>query len=159
MKEWLTIRNGFGVVTLCLFFWAAGGIKDKGEVDTEMAVLSLVLLVATVGIFSPWLSEYFAGPFTRFIDSVYYGNNDRERPPLNLKRADFYRTHGEFNKAIAEYKRQLKHHPRSPDLWGGLINTALEAGNTNLAKEYRRRAFRRLDRGDRLVLERGISRR
>jgi hypothetical protein len=161
MKEWLTTRNALGAVTLCLFFRTAGAIKTNGVVSTEMAILSLVLLVLTACIFSRQLSEYFAGPFTRFIDMIYYGNDDRERvrPPVNLQRADFHRTRGSFDKAIAEYKRQLKHHPRSPDLWGGLINTALEAGNPDLAKEFRRRAFRRLKGGDRIVLERGISRR
>lgn len=161
MKEWLSIRNGSGAVTLCLFFWAAGRIKGPETVNTEMAFLSLILLIATVGFFSPWLSEYVAGPFTRFIDSIYYGNDDRERvrPPVNLKRPDFHRTNGRFDKAIADYKRQLRHHPRSPDLWAGLIDTALEAGKPALAKEFRRRALRRLNRGDRIVLERGTTRR
>ena len=161
MKEWLNVRNGFGAVTLCLFFWAAGRIRDHGEVNMEMAFLSFVLLAVAVGTFSPGLSEYFAGPFTRFIDTIFYGNNDRDRPrpPVNLQHADYYRTCGCFDKAIAEYKRQLKHHPRSPDLWGGLIATALEAGNSDLAVQYKRRALRRLSKGHRIVLERGITRR
>ena len=159
MKDWFTARNGVGVVALVFFFLLVGDIRRQGEVQVDYAAICLVLLLVAILAFIPWLSDYFAGPFTSIIDSIYYGNDDRERPLLNLKRADYFRTHGLFDKAIREYRKQLRHHPKSPDLWAGLINTALESGDTERARQFRKQAFRRLKGGDRIVLERGTTRR
>jgi tetratricopeptide (TPR) repeat protein len=149
MKDWLTLRNALGVVFLYLF-WNI--VRAGGGIGGMLIGMSFLILAAIC--FSGNLRELCSLPFTRFIDTVYFGNNDREPPPLNLRLPHAYRTDARYEEAIAEYERQLEYHPRSPVLWSELIRTAREAGEIGQARRYFSRALRRVRRGERMELER-----
>lgn len=163
MRDWLTLRNAFGALLLVLFFKSAattqsgtGSIAMTGGMGTALVAMSFLILSACC--FSRTLSEVLSRPFTRLIDGVYFGNNDREPPPLNLRLPEAYRRDYRYEEAITEYERQLQYHPRSAVLWSELIRTAREAGNPDMARAFLRRALRRVERGERLPLEREFGR-
>lgn len=149
MKDWFSIRNALGVLFLYLF-WNI--LRSGGGVGWMLIGMSFLIMAAMC--FSGKLSEVASRPFTRFIDAVYFGHDDREPPALNLKLAEIYRGERRYEEAIAEYERQLEYHPRSPQLWLELVRTAGEAGEVEQARSYQRRALRRVKREDRAKLER-----
>ena len=162
MKEWLTIRHLAGAVLLGLFFYIAGtglqvGFEHTGT-NLWVAIRAFACLIASACCFSRVLCDILSRPFHAMIDAVYFGSDDRDPPPVNLKLAGIYRLERRFDEAIAEYERQLEYHPRSPELWGEMIRTAREAGNRDLAESLQHRARRKLKRDDRLLLEREFPR-
>ena len=157
MKDWLTIRNALGALLLYMAFKCAAMTRPGGFAVMGPAIGSMICLVLAGIFFSRSLSEFLARPFTRFIDGIYFGSNDREPPPVNLKLAVIYRGERRYEDAIAEYERQLESHPRSLELWSELIRTAREAGSLNEARQYFGKARRRVRRDDREQLEREFS--
>jgi hypothetical protein len=162
MKEFLTVRNAVGAVLLGLFFKVAGG-SFGGGIDAlggnlGRALGAMILLILSGCFFSSTLCDILSRPFTRFIDTIYFGNDDRELPPVNLKLTGIYRAELRFEEALAECERQLEYHPRSPELWREMICTAGEAGDRDLVQQLQRRAFRKLKGRDRMLLEREFSR-
>jgi hypothetical protein len=158
MKEWLTIRNALGAVLLWSFFRVAGSAMSLGMDGAGRALWAMALLIVAACLFSSTLRELLSRPFIHFIDSVYFGNNDREPPPLSLKLAAVYRGERRFDEAMAEYERQLEYHPHSPELWSEMIRTAQEAGDRDMVQTLQRRAFRKLKAADRGFLETEFSR-
>lgn len=161
MKEWLTIRNACGAVLLTLFFRIAGsgfvgGIEHLAD-NAGKALGAMSLLILSACFFSRSLCELISRPFHRLIDAVYFGSDDRDPPPLDLRLADAYRSGFRYEDALAEYERQLEYHPRSPELWREMIRTAGEAGNTALARQLFRRASRKMPPGEIRTLERDFA--
>ncbi len=157
MKDWLTIRNALGALLLWMAFQCASATTRGGYAVFGPALGSMICLVLAGIFFSRSLSEFLSRPFTRFIDGIYFGSNDREPPPVNLKLAGIYRGERRYEDAIAEYERQLESHPPSLELWSELIRTAREAGSLNEARHYFSKARRRVMRDDREQLEREFS--
>jgi tetratricopeptide (TPR) repeat protein len=152
MKDWLKTRNALGVVFLYLFWNIA---RAGGSIGGMLIGMSFLILAAMC--FSGNLRELCSRPFTLFIDTVYFGNNDREPPPLNLRLPGAYRADARYEDAIAEYERQLEYHPHCGVLWKELIQTAREAGDTVQARRFLTKALRRVKRGERAELEREFS--
>lgn len=152
MREWLNFRHAFGVFLLYLFW----NILRSGDGNVGWMLIAMCFLILAAMCFSRTFSELAARPFTRFVDAVYFGHDDRDPPPLNLKLAAVYRTERRYDEDIAEYERQLEYHPRSPELWRELVRTAREAGAREQADRFLRTALRRVKRGERMQLEREI---
>jgi len=163
MKDWINSRNALGAFFLVCFFRAAGSAMNEAGMGLSAymmaigpAIFSVSFLILAAICFSRTLSDLLCRPFTRFIDTVYFGHDDRDPPPLNLKLAGAYRAERRYEEAIAEYERQLEYHPRSAQLWLELVRTAQEAGEQEKAQQFLRTALRRVRRADRLELERAV---
>lgn len=150
-------RLSAGAACLLMFFVVAPSaivpVMGTGTEGAGPALLSLALLVLSAVLFSGKLSQFAARPFTGFIDSVYFGNNSREAPPITLRLARAYRRDLRFDEALDECERQLEYHPRSADLWFEIIHIAREQGHTEKMQEYLRKARRRLRPEERPQLE------
>ena len=158
MKDWLTIRNGLGVAMLAMFFrTATSGLAGYGGFG--MAIVSMVYLIIAGILFSATLSEWFSRPFTKFIDFIYFGNNQAEPPPVTLKLVRFYRHEQRHADAINECERQIEYHPHSPELWAELVRSAQESGDAELLMKSQRQARRRLKGEDRERFEQEVARR
>jgi len=157
MREWFGIRSLTGawcVALGCLLILAKE--TDTGD-HLGGLLFGFAALAGGVMLLSGSLTAWAARPFTRLVDLVYSGNNDREPPPLHLRLPQAYRTDARYAEAIAEYERQLEYHPRSAVLWTEMIRTACEAGDLNQARRFLHKALRRVDRGARRQLAREFS--
>jgi hypothetical protein len=134
-------RNVAGGILLVLFFVLA---PTAGSGGVGLALLVMCLLIISAILFSGSLSHVAARPFTGFIDSIYFGNNSRDVPPLTLRLARAYRRDLRFEEALEECERQLEYHPRSADLWFEMIHTARESGDEKSMQACIRKARRRL---------------
>ena len=159
MKEWLTIRHAAGAVLLALFFYITGRGLVVGEGFDAMTtnlwtgIKAFACLIASACCFSSALSELLARPFHGMVDAIYFGRDDREPPPVNLRLAQAYRSERRYEEAIAECERQLDFHPKSPELWAEMIQSARASGDWELTEELRQRAARKLNKRDQLLLQ------
>jgi hypothetical protein len=108
------------------------------------AIFAVVFLILAALFFSPILTELLTRPFCRLIDSVYFGNDDREAPPVTMTLIHSYRRELRFDDAIAECYRQLEYHPDSPELWHELVSTVRESGDFKEAERLSQKAGQRL---------------
>ncbi len=162
MKGWLTIRNGLGMALLVWFMRLMQPFLDfhrPGLSDFAHALLAMAVLILAVIMLSDSLAEWFTRPLCGFIDYIYYGNNQAEPPPVTLRLTRLYRNEQRHADAIRECERQLDYHPRSPELWVELVQSARESGDPELLQKSERQARRRLKGEDRERFEQEISRR
>jgi hypothetical protein len=160
MKEWLTLRNGFGVVCLVIFFYTTATVMTEKELygaGPMLIVIAMLSVVVAGCCFSTSLYRMLSKPFTGFIDSIYFGNDDRDPPPVTLKLAGEYRLARRFDDAITECQRQLEYHPQSVELWSEMISIAQEAGDQDFVEALRDKAARELKGQARQLLERRMA--
>ncbi len=138
------IRNLMGTVFLVMFFFTAPAARDLGS-----ALLAMCLLIISAILFSGTLSRVLAYPLTNFIDALYFGNNNRDIPPLTLRLARWYRRSLRLEEALAECERQLDYHPHSLELWCEIVHITRESGDAAEMERQFRRARRRVREGDR----------
>ena len=143
-----SIRWILGCLGLFLFFTMASSGGGMGSLLISMAILILAAMA-----FSPELSRWAASPLTRLIDGIYFGNGDRDLPPVTLKLARHYCQERRFADAMAECERQLEYHPRNPELWQELLAIARLSGDAERLGKLLNRARRRVrgEAGDALV--------
>jgi hypothetical protein len=161
MKDWLTLRNGFGAACLVIFFYHAAAVLTEKELygaGPMFIVIAMLSVVLAGCCFSRSLYRMLSKPFTGFIDSIYFGNDDRDPPPVTLKLAGEYRLERRFDDAIAECQRQLEYHPQSVELWSEMISVAQEAGDQDLVEALQDEAARHLKGQARLLLDRQYPR-
>jgi hypothetical protein len=138
-----TFRN---VMAGCLLLLVC--VVDFSNQEAEGAFTVAVLLAFVAVLFSGSLSKCAAKPLTGIIDSIYFGNESLEAPPLTLRLARAYRSDLRFEEAMLECERQLEYHPRSLELWLEMIHAARESGNAKAVRKYMRRARQQLGAED-----------
>ncbi len=165
MKSWFTIRHGLGVFFLVAFFRqgsrffaeshsSAGGFNVSAA-GSAIGIMACLVMAAI--LFSGKLSEVAARPFTRFIDTIYFGSFDDGSPPVTLRLARAYRREFRYRDAMEECERQLEYHPHSPDLWREVIRNAQLLGDPRELARSLRKARRQLRPEDRELLGREFS--
>lgn len=97
---------------------------EAGLAITEGAgvgLLSGACLILAGICFGVAFVENFSLPFTRWIDSIYTGGNDNQKPPLDFTLATRHEVQENYPAAVREYERLLEYYPHSADAWARLI--------------------------------------
>lgn len=157
MKLPFSIRNVSGAVLVaCGVLLILQREEDTGE-RAGFLLVGFAMLIAGFIMLSGSFTAFASRPLTGLIDRIYFGDNDREPPPVSLKLVRFYRQELRHTDAINECERQLEYHPHSLELWTEMIRSTRESGDREAARELYQKARRRLKTEDRALLKREIS--
>lgn len=120
----------------CLWFLSMGASAGTALFAASCAILSMICI-------SPETSRWGSWPFTSLIDSIYFGENTRERPALNLKVARQYRLEGKLEEAFVEYQKFRTWYPDKVEIIEEGILTLRAMGDTGTAARWADAALRR----------------
>jgi hypothetical protein len=112
---------------------AMGGGFGLGLVSFGCLVFGVVLL-------APPLVPWVAAPLLRFIDSVYIGGHEIERPRLTYEVAERLLRERRWEAAAGEFERIAYWHPREERAWSEAIRCSVLAGDEAGADWLWRRA-------------------
>jgi len=137
LARWLFGVGCFGVALYLVRFIFA---------NEHYELLHLPPLVFLVGLAAVWkpLFRLATKPLIAFVDSVFLPGGKLEKPVLNLKLPAYYLREHRYEEALAEYRKILKHHPRTAEayeqaIWLEAVPFASRKRAAKLLRQARRR--------------------
>ncbi len=120
---------------------------EEGSMPGIFATALFAFAKGILGIIliAPEVANWLASPLTRVIDSIYLPGGKEAHPPLDYRLADYYRTAGQHDEALAHYHEIVSHYPREGRAFGWLYYlTAYRQRDMKAAGRILRKARRRL---------------
>lgn len=142
---WQWVGRVLGVVLVGVWAWMIWGKNWDVERLEVLAfgLLAFASLVAGAVLLAPSLVPWAAAPFLKFIDMVYLGSHEVERPPLTYDVAERLLRERRWLDAAGEFERIAYWHPNELRAWTEAIRCTKLAGDTAGAAWLYRRARRR----------------
>jgi|GEM_PF-3522415 len=149
---WVARVLGAGLVGIWVWmiWWKIGiGGRLSGEsmgsgaamgAGLGLGLVAFGCLVFGTVLLAPSLVPWVAAPFLRFIDSVYLGGDEVERPRLTYEVADRLVREGRWQDAAAEFEHIAYWHPREERAWTEAVRCSRLAGDVAGADWLLRRA-------------------
>ena len=148
--KWIRWPIGVAAVyfSFKMVFSASGGLGAIGGLLVGMS-----LLVVAAVCFCPEVVGVVAGPFFRWIDSIYLPGGRPDRAPLSFRLSDYYTQTRQFDLAVAEYQRILEDYPEEPQAYAGLVRLLdSELEDRKSARRWLKRGLRRVPKDGRTIL-------
>ena len=150
---WRWTARVLGVACVLVWVWMIWWeeeARDSALSAIGQGLFAFGFLVAGAVLLVPTLVRWVAWPFFRFIDSVYLGSHDIERPPLTYDVAERLLRERRWQDAATEFERIAYWHPTEERAWREAIRCAELAGDAAGAEWLRRRARVRCPGGGRI---------